>query len=277
MTTALGRRIVAQHTGGVATADPVPTTHALKLLQIWQWEGWPCSFEGALDLCEDLGFTGLLIKALDGKYWMGDIDSSPIAVGRLHDCQALWQLAYDRSLYCFFWTNPRQSDVLAQATLTAAIASVSDGVLLDIEPYDQFWGAWAPVGLATQFMQAIRQFSPYAYVGLQPDPRTNALAALRINEWTAYADSVWGQHYWSDFGTDPEQELMHAEALSSVLGLPVLPTLPGNYGGTWPTSTISTFPGFAVWRAGSTPTSTLIQLGALPVAGLASTKIARRP
>lgn len=252
-------------------------THYLKLIQIWQWADLPYSFDGALSLCEDLGMTGLLIKALDGKYWMGDIDPSPIAVGSVRDCHELWQRAFERGLYVFFWTNPRQSDWQAQASITADIALATDGALLDIEPYDQFWGAWAQAGLARSFMQAIRARAPDAYVALQPDPRTNALQALRIAEWNEYSDGLWGQHYWNDFQTDPQAELQHARDLGQVFGTPICPTLPGNYGGTYPLATISTFPGFAVWRAGSTPMSTLIALGNTPVAGLSTKKIGRRP
>ena len=257
--------------------QPDGWVHDLKLIQVWQWADLPYNFDGALTLCEDLGMTGLLIKALDGKYWMGDIEPSPIAVSSVRDCHELWQRAFERGLYVFFWTNPRQADWQAQANTTADIALASDGVLLDIEPYAEFWGAWAEVGLARRFMQAIRARAADAYVALQPDPRTNALQALRIAEWTEQADGVWGQHYWNDFHTDPEAELAHARDLGQVLGTPICPTLPGNYGGAYPLDTISTFPGFAVWRAGSTPMSTLIALGNTPVAGLTTKKIGRRP
>ena len=278
MSTVLARRI---STVAAASTPSVPLepawTHHLKLLQVWQWTGWPYNFEGALDLCEDMGYTGLLVKALDGKYWMGDIETSPIAVGSVRDCHELWQIAFSRGLYLMFWTNPRQADWQAQANITADIALATDGVLLDIEPYDQFWGAWAPEGLAKSFMEAIRARAPGAYVGLQPDPRTNALASLRIAEWLDLADGMWGQHYWSDFGTSPQAELAQAKELGNLFAIPVLPTVPGNYQGVWPLDEISEFPGFAVWRAGSTPVNTLIALGSVPVAGLETTKIGRRP
>jgi len=85
-------------------------------------------------------------------------------------------------------------------------------------------------------------------------------------------DAMMGQHYWSDFHTDPEAELALAYDLGNMLGIVVLPTLPGNAPGTWPLNTIAKFPGFCVWRDGTTPEQTLAQLGALQVAGLQTNK-----
>jgi hypothetical protein len=246
--------------------------HYLKLLQVWQWGN--TTPQSVLDQARSYGFTGLLVKALDGPNWMGDIDPSPWGLGGPGDVRAQAEMAHARGMYYFVWTNPRQFQIQLQTDMTAEVANACDGVLLDIEPYAQFWGPWAPLGLAAQFMMLLREKAPQAYIGLQPDPRNGALASLRIDEWVPLSDSIWGQHYWNDFQTDPAQELMHAAAMGMLYDLPILPTLPGN-GTGFPTDLISGFPGFAVWRSGTTPESTLALLGSLPVTGTISGKLVK--
>lgn len=273
MTTALGRRIASQQSfGSVSTTPPAITVHYLKLLQVWQWGN--TTLQSVLDQARSYGFTGLLVKALDGPNWMGDFDDSPDALSSVTDVQRQAGVAHSQGMYYFAWTNPRQFQIQLQTDLTAEVANACDGVLLDIEPYTQFWGPWAPIGLAAQFMTLLREKAPRAYIGLQPDPRVSALASLRISEWVPLADSIWGQHYWNDFQSDPTEELVHAAALGMLYSMPVLPTLPGN-GTGFPLDAISKFPGFAVWRSGTTPEATLALLGQLPVAGTISDKLAK--
>lgn len=268
MSTALGRRTASvQQTTTVV--PPAVACHYLKLLQVWQWNSG--TIDSVLDLAQANGFTGLLVKALDGPYWMGDIDPSHEALSNSADVSRQTSAARARGMYYFTWTNPRQFSLAQQAELTAQCAESSDGVFLDIEPYSQFWGPWAAVGLAENFMSQIRAKTD-AFIALQPDPRLNALAALRISEWTPTVDAISGQHYWSDFHTEPRDELVHAASLGALYGLPSLPTLPGN-ALSFPADAISTFPGFAVWRYGSTPDQTLALLGSLPVTGLVSDKL----
>lgn len=257
---------------------PLPTppgTHFLRLLQIWQWEGQ--SLLGVINLCEQYGFTGLLVKALDGTSWMSQFDSHPDALGSVSEVRSQADVVHDANLNYFTWTNPLQKDYLAQATLTARISEACDGVFLDVEPYAQFWGATAPVGRAREFMETLRGVSPDAFVVLQPDPRPARLAEIRVEEWLPYCDALSGQHYWSDFQSSPTGELLRAKALGETWNVPVLPTLPGNAPFlSFPLDLISSFPGFVVWRMGSTPGHTLATLGGLSVAGLHSNKIPQR-
>ena len=267
MSTATGRRVGAQPLETVL--PPAVPRHHLKLLQVWQWGS--STIDSVLDVAQANGFTGLLVKSLDGPYWMGDIDPSDQALGGPDDVSRQTEKARARGMYYFCWTNPRQFEIPAQAELTAQCANASDGVFLDIEPYAQFWGPWAAVGLAASFMEQLRSRTA-SFIALQPDPRINALAALRITEWVPQADAISGQHYWNDFHSDPRDELVHAAALAQLYGKPVLPTLPGN-ADSFPADAISAFPGFAVWRYGSTPDETLAWLGSIPVAGLVSSKL----
>lgn len=274
MTTFFGRRLAAQQALlAAASGPPVSEQHRLKLLQVWQWEGVKLD-DAFLQSVKDLGFTGLLVKALDGAVWMSNYDSSAYALSEVNDVSWQSDLCHEHGLYYFAWTNPLQMYTGVQSHLTAEISKRCDGVFLDVEPYAQFWGPWAPAGLASSFMQAVRKEAPESFLVLQPDPRVNALASIRINEWAPYVDALSGQHYWSDFHTDPTQELAHAQALGSLYRLPLLPTLPGNAPqGSFPVDVISEFPGYVVWRLGSTPANTLALLGSLPVAGLATQKL----
>ena len=270
MTTAVGRRIASQQALGSVSTTPPAKMHYLKLLQVWQWGD--TTPQQVMDQARSYGFTGLLVKALDGPQWMGDYDPSPYALSSPENVREQAALAHSQGMYYFVWTNPRQFQIQLQADLTAEATKACDGVLLDIEPYEQFWGPWAPIGLAAQFMTLLREKAPRAYIGLQPDPRISALSALRISEWVPRADSIWGQHYWNDFNSDPVSELVHAAALGMLYSMPVLPTLPGNATG-FPVDAIGKFPGFAVWRSGTTPEETLVLLGQIPVAGTVSDKL----
>jgi hypothetical protein len=273
VTTVTGRRVVMQQQMllGHAPAPPTTTTHHLRLLQVWQWEG--SALMQAIQLCKQYGFTGLLVKALDGASWMSTFDHSEDAIGSVGEVQWQAEIAHMAGLYYFAWTNPLQTNLAVQADQTAQIANACDGVFLDVEPYNQFWGPDATAGLASSFMQAIREDAPDAFIALQPDPRPSALQSIRVDEWLPYCDAMSGQHYFSDFGSDPRAELALALLLGHAHHIPILPTLPGNAAGVWPTDLISGLPGFVVWRMGSTPPATLARLGTLAVAGLETGKI----
>lgn len=243
----------------------------MKLLQVWQY-GPPAAAEETLDqalaTASAYGFEGLLVKALDGTAWMGQIDVSPDAL------RSTKQLAEQRArcqangLRLYAWTNPLYDvDREQQATLTAACANACDGMFLDVEPYDQFWGAWRPPGAAKAFMERVRELAPGAWLAVQPDPRPERLAEIRPGEWLPFVDALAGQHYWSDFQSDPRQELAYARSLGSQWGKPVWPTLPGNaLPESAPLDLVAGFPGLVCWRLGSTPAAMLALLGGLRLA-----------
>lgn len=269
MTISVGHRIATFQQGGRRSRF-----HQLKLLQGWQ----AVNIADICAACHEYGFTGVLLKALDGSDWMRTFDSSPDAIGSLSD--VAWLASYVRAqgLYCFCWTVPKdQGDLALQAALSAQIAQACDGLFLDVEPYNQFWGAWRSVGDAAQFMLWLRQEAPLPFVALQPDPRPNALAEIRLDEWQASVDCLAAQHYWSDFGTTSTYELLRAFELAQQTGLPILPTLPGNAGlASFDMNLVAQLPGFVLWRWGTIPQDTLAALGSAPVAGFRSSRIAPR-
>jgi hypothetical protein len=273
MTAALRTLIQQQQ---VARRAPRATPVMLKLLQVWQFnataEG---GLAGAIATAKQYGFTGLVVKALDGIDWMSVYDTSPDALDSVTKVAQQWRMCADAGLRYFCWTNPKHDiDMTGEAALTARIARACDGVLLDTEPYRLFWGSNAPAGLAQSFMESIREQAPDAFIGLQPDPRPAALDQIRVQEWLPFVDVLCGQHYYQDFNSDPAAEMAYALELGQRFGLPVLPTLPGNAPtASLPLSEIWKFPGFVVWRLGTTPPQALQLLGSCAVLGLSSPRL----
>jgi hypothetical protein len=242
----------------------------LKLLQVWQY-GLPTAKEetlaAAIKTAKEFGFTGLLVKALDGPDWMSNFQSSQDALGSVEEAADQRKKSAAAGLGYYIWTVPKPDQWQAQADITAELALATDGVFLDVEPYPEFWGPWRPVGLATQFMQRVRQAAPEAWIVLQPDPRKARLAEIRPDEWMAHCDAIAGQHYWSDFQVSSRDELTRAKELVEHYQKPAYPTLPGNAPlGTFPLDMLTEFAGFVVWRLGSTPAQTLTALGGVQAA-----------
>jgi hypothetical protein len=190
-----------------APAPPDAPTD-LRILQVWQ------NFDAAqvAAFCANAGLNAVMVKALDGTFWMGDRyagnPASPAAVAA--------QRAFFHSLGIRYgvWSNPLYGDdafLQAQAAETAAAALQADFLALDTEPYgEHFWGANRPAGAAETFMQRVREGAPEATLYWQPDPRPARLAELRPGEWAPYMNGWMGQHYWPDFGTTPEEEVANA-------------------------------------------------------------------
>jgi hypothetical protein len=237
----------------------------LKLLQVWQY-GLPTAAEKTLDdaiaTAQEFGPTGLLVKALDGASWMNEFDHTRDALGSVDQAQAQHDACTANKLDYYVWTNPHTDDWQTQADVTAQLALVTDGVFLDVEPFAGFWGPFKPVGLAQQFMERVRSQADGAFIALQPDPRPQHLEEIRVNEWMEFCSALAGQHYWSDFQTDPRNELKKANALAAQFGKDVYPTLPGNAPtASFPLDLLAGFPGFVVFKLGSTPPATLTALG----------------
>ena len=222
-----------------SSTGEVRTMNGHKLLQVWQW-GQPTQaevyIEEAIALCQRFGYTGVSVKAIDGTRWMGDVTSQqnqPEALRSLADIRLQAQKVHAANLYYAVWTNPLGE--AGEADLAGSIAALGevDALFLDVEPYDQFWGAWRPEGEARAYMERIRELAPRAYIVLQPDPRAGRLAEIRPEEWLPYCNAIAGQHYFSTFGVDPLSEMDRAVGLGAELraiypwlDLGVYPTLP---------------------------------------------------
>src|SRR5688572_10597412 len=263
--------VLHQEHKGVIAPEPPGTKIYPKLMQIFHWDGK--SLTDAINMCHQYGFTGILVKALDGTNWMNTFDPSPWALNSGTEAQAQADVVHLAELHYYVWTNPLYGDnsyLSLQAARTVEAAKGADGLFLDAEPYHQFWGPNRPVGAADFFVRHIRQgLGEKAFIALQPDPRPARLAELRPEEWMRYCDALAGQHYWSDFQTNALSELTNAWNLGLRWDCPVLPTYPGNasYAG-FPQNLAERFAGYVVFRWGTTPPATMSLLGSLQVAGL---------
>ena len=218
----------------------------VKLLQTWQ----PFHLNDAIDAALRYGCSGLLVKALDGADWMSTFDKRPDAISSIEHAAATWRACADRGLTCHVWTVPKPADWETQADLTAALANATHGVFLDVEPYEHFWGAWQPVGLATAFMARVRSGTG-TFIALQPDPRQGRFAEIRPGEWLPYCDALAGQHYWHDFGTSPSDEIEQALAIAAAWGKLCIPTLQVNVPpSSLPHAQIERCAGVILWRLG---------------------------
>lgn len=252
----------------------------MKLLQIWKFGGNGRDAESlaaAISKSSQHGFDGLLVKALDGTEWMSTFDPAADAITSPDQVAAQRDQCHAAGLKYYVWTNPLHNvDLEAQAQRTAAAALASDGLFLDVEPYSgrpPFWGALREPGLADGFMRRLRDLAPDLWIALQPDPRPARLAEIRPEEWFPYIDAFAGQHYWTDFSPSKETwatrarlELSNAAEIGRHWNKPVIPTLPGvSSASAIPIDVLRDFPGFVVFRLGSTSDETLALLGSVPV------------
>lgn len=172
---------------------------------------------------------------------------------------------HSRGLEYYVWTNPLATDPIeVQGDISGHLANISDGLFLDAEPYDQFWGRNRPVGLARAFCERIRSVAPDAFIILQPDPRPTQFPGIRPEEWLDYVNAVSGQHYWPAFGTTAEQELELAIEFAKTCVLPNYPTLHyGIHTGDLDTPLIKDFPGFVLFVMGYANAEVLESVGGL--------------
>lgn len=249
----------------------------MRALQIWQYQGAQAeqTLDDAIATCQQFGFDTLAVKALDGTMWMGVVDGGADALRSYDDVAAQSAYANGKGIRFLCWVNPLQADMMTQADMAAQIAQRCDGVLFDTEPYDHFLGAYPPVGLCASYMQRVRsQVDQSKILGLQPDPRENALQEVRFyDEWAPNgATHYLPQDYVTDFYFTPTADLMRAllnrtAQICAQTGLVGMPTLPGNCGdnGLFAADTLQQFGGFVSWRMGTTPPDALTFLGGTPL------------
>lgn len=211
---------------------PMPTDlfNDFRCLQVWQ------NFDSAevATFCAEAGLNAVMVKALDGAWWMGTPDASgqrkysgnPASgeeVGAMRD------FFHSVGLRFGVWTNPlfgNDAFLEQQAVMTATAATWADFIALDTEPYDQFWGSNRTPGKAERFVNRVRELATNAPIIWQPDPRPNQIALLRPEEWASVMNAWGGQHYFSVFDELPETEVLNAiDAASKYLpGATLVPT-----------------------------------------------------
>lgn len=204
-------------------------------LQVWMYgNGYAAesTLDEACQLAVQYKLTGICEKALDGTTWMGHIPNGPRLIGASAVAEHR-ALAESYGLTYSVWTNPLWGDrahLAQQAQIYAAAGRAAGILVLDVEPYDLFWGANRPHGDATFFLDTLRHAAMDLPIVFQPDPRPARLAELRAEEWFPYANVYAGQHYWNAFGTTPTSEMGAAVDVCNQYEFEgeIAPTLPGD-------------------------------------------------
>lgn len=204
----------------------------VRLLQVWQYAAQAeRSLDQVVATARRYGFTGVLVKAIDGLTWMGDVRAERPHADALHSVEQAWaqraQVNAAGLQYCL-WTVPLwREDRIAQARLSAELTGACDALFLDVEPYPEFGGANQPVGDAAAFMSTLRSIAPLATVVLQPDPRPARMNEIRAAEWLPHCNGLAGQHYWDTFATDdPAAQMQQAIESAKRFNVTAIPTLP---------------------------------------------------
>lgn len=236
-----------------------------KVAQVWNYE---YGFENLDQICSRLyaaGWDAVGVKVLDGQWWHGEYTAGEGYVHNAEDMAAQRERVHGWGLKYHAWVNPRPSsrvDWDLQLQNLAAAAANCDTMTFDVEPYDQFWGAWPDTWMAPALLAALPQDQRYI---LQPDPRPGRLEEIRPEQWIQGGCSIIaGQHYWTDFNQDPSYQLQRAHELQGEFGIPCWPTLPGNMQREDLTDEVledlSHFQGFHLWRLGTPVTDDILQI-----------------
>lgn len=170
----------------------------------------------------NLPISRVIFKSHDGINWM----KPPGELLALHNIYAAQNI--DFGLWCVVWgTDPAGE---AQMVVDALQAAQTDLMVLDVEPYAQFWQA--PWSNLHPYMQAIRFAMPQARIGLSFDPRRfpyNHVDEIHFEEWLPYVDSLWPQVYWDTFGlADPDPLLEDVASYCLPTGKELVWVLPGH-------------------------------------------------
>ena len=175
---------------------------------------------GVAQAIEDLFGRGnqLWIKLADGARYMGEFKYTPeqFAIRSVQDATDQVMTLSEHGTLTRFWCVPLGLDNWKQEVkiLTNVMAGVGPvralGIILDIEPYDRFWGHGRPEGLASQWVSELKQgLLPGQQIWLSADTRANKLAEIRWREWEPYVDHLQAQTYWNIFkmGVQPSIEM----------------------------------------------------------------------
>ncbi len=153
---------------------------------------------GILTTMRDYGHYDLLVqKVADGTTWQGWIDpatplrSSQDVIVMQQSCEA-WGTTM---VPCVV---PRGRDIRAEALMHAEIAERASALVVDLEPYEEFWDG-SDFSRIPEYWVMLRDAAPTAYLVNQPDPRPWAIDAARTVETAPFYNAIAAQHYvgWS--------------------------------------------------------------------------------
>lgn len=211
----------------------IPTPYDNKVA-IWHWKGTGVAENTIEELASRIvslapNVKQIWVKTSDGPYWMGEWDSSAMAINGPQDIARWVQVLARYNLEFHAWCVPTGVDIDREAAIVAAACNVPGvkSMILDVEPYAGFWSAGRegvrPYGI--KLRQAIdRSF----HVGMSMDPRPWHYSSIFPEEWLPFVNSVHPQTYWKTFRQSPEEALEQTYNTWGAYGRPVIPALQGD-------------------------------------------------
>lgn len=150
------------------------------------------TFAGVLETMKKYGFGCLCMKVGEGLSWVGTWDpTTPIR--SLAEMQAVQGQCAEAGVTFCPVIVPRGINIEAEAGFAADIATAAGSVMLDVEPYPNYFSEPARV---PEYLAKVREFAaPGAFIILEPDPRPGAWTAYSREAVGALVDAVSSQHY----------------------------------------------------------------------------------
>ena len=217
---------------GAQPSPHQPTPYDGKVA-VWHWKGNAVSEDTPEELVENIKgkapeVNQIWVKVTNGSRWMRYYDTSDMAIGG-PDSIDQWVAACQAvGIEFHAWCVPLGLNVKAEAALIVE-ACKRPGVvslILDIEPYDDYWQGGAAA--VRPFMLALRRgLGTRFHIGLSVDPRSQHYHTVHPNEWNPFVDSLHPQSYWDTFRRTPEETLSEVWQVWGGFNKPIIPVLSG--------------------------------------------------
>ena len=216
-----------------AKPEPHPPTPYDGKVALWHWKGTSIPEDTIQQLLTNIknrtpNVDQLWVKISDGSHWMGEYDSSPMAITGVGSIDQ-WVAACNKAKLEFHvWCVPNGLDVEAEAAIIVA-ACKRPGVrslILDIEQPPGYWQGGA--GAIRPFMLLLRRgLGTRFHIGLSIDPRKHNRNSIHPHEWSPFVDSLHPQTYWQTFRQTVQDALQNTYDVWGSFGKPIIPVLQG--------------------------------------------------
>lgn len=215
----------------------------------WHWKGEAVDDLTISDLAHHIyehspNATGIAVKITQGATWQGHYDDSKKSMaitgtGMVQQWQNALRL---QGLQTHLWSVVNGDDPEAEADklISACLVPGVSSLILDVESGDRYFGHKSPE-IVTRLCRLLRQGLPQDFhLGLCCFASEDELAAIHLQHWLPYVDSLHPMIYYHDFsdGTQPAAPYIdEAVRLLNPSGKPLVPIL-----GAYPDPTTGTFP-----------------------------------
>jgi murein DD-endopeptidase MepM/ murein hydrolase activator NlpD len=201
-------------------------------IYLWHWEGDAVGEPDIPSVASTLrnygqAVDGLFIKTSNATSWQGAYDSKTTMEINGPADVAKWVNTLSPYGYeVHIWAVVKGLDVPGEIDkiVTAAKVPGVRSLILDVEPYEQFWqGTRDDV---VRLMSGIRaQLGNDFHIGISVDPRAHWYDAIFPDAWRPHVNSVHPQCYWGEMGRTPQDVITETYTVWGSYGLPIYPVL----------------------------------------------------